>query len=219
MIKKYILALSLCFTMGIAAHADDHTRFQELSLDMNPQQLLQELERRGMQREGDRHLLWHLSDMDITIRLNCKNDTAGINCLTMETCSTGTRDPKGDYALLMKWMRKGYGVPTWEGTVRSHPFARWYVAPDRDIVMITTGGQTVEVWFYENHQRRNVDYYSILKYCERHPADGVPYLTASEAVTWKSSAPVAKKKPSRHHMRKKASKSRRKARGHKRRRR
>ena len=103
-----------------------------------------------------------------------------------------------DYVALMKWMQKHYGKPAWESTVRSHRFARWFVDFDRDIVMIATASAGVEVWFYENHQVRNVDYYSILKYCERYPNDNVPYLTAEEQVTWKSTAPpeVTKKKVS-----------------------
>lgn len=219
MMKKYIFAIALCLASFMTAGADDHTRFQDLSLDMKPEQMADELVRKGMMREGDRNLLWRLAGVDIAVRLNCKNDTAGINSVTLATRGGGVSDPRADYALLMKWMRKGYGAPTWEGTVRSHPFARWYVGPDRDIVLIATGGQHVELWFYENHKQRNVDYYSILKYCERHPADGVPHVTASEAVTWKSTAaPVAKKKPSRHQVRKKASRNHRKAKARKRRR-
>ena len=96
----------------------------------------------------------------------------------------------------MKWMQKHYGKPTWESTVRSHRFARWYVDYDRDIVMIATAQSTVEIWFYENHTVRNIDYYAILKYCERNPNDDVPYYTAEDCVTWKSTAPpeVHKKK-------------------------
>ena len=83
-------------------------------------------------------------------------------------------------------MQKHYGAPTWESTVRSHPFARWYVGFDRDIVMIATASAGIEIWFYENHQRRNIDYYAILKYCERNPAPNLPMMTAQESVTWKS---------------------------------
>ena len=106
-----------------------------------------------------------------------------------------------DYVTLMRWMQKKYGQPTWESTVRSHRFARWFIDFDHDIVMVATASTGVEVWFYENHQVRNVDYYAILKYCERYPNDGVPYYTAEDQVTWKSTAPpeVTKKKVSKRH--------------------
>jgi hypothetical protein len=60
--------------------------------------------------------------------------------------------------------------------------------------MIATAKSSVDVWFYDNHSKRNIDYYSILKYCERNPSDDVPYYTAREQVTWRStSVPVVKK--------------------------
>ena len=96
------------------------------------------------------------------------------------------RTQRDDYKKMMKWMRHHYGAPNWESTVRGHAFARWYVGFDRDIVMITTASSGIEIWFYENHQRRNIDYYAILKYCERNPAPNLPLMTAQESVTWKS---------------------------------
>ena len=98
-------------------------------------------------------------------------------------------------------------------------FARWFVDYDRDIVMIATAQSAVEVWFYENHQVRNIDYYAILKYCERYPNDDVPYYTAQDLVTWKSTAPpeVSKKKISKRH-RKASRRSRAKAKRKRRRR-
>ena len=122
-----------------------------------------------------------------------------------------------DYVALMRWMQKYYGKPTWESTVRGHRFARWYVDYDRDIVMIATAQSAVEIWFYENHSVRNIDYYAILKHCERYPNDDVPYFTAQDQVTWKSTAPpeVSKKKfskrrkASRRHRTKRTSRRRR----------
>jgi hypothetical protein len=82
--------------------------------------------------------------------------------------------------------------------------------------MIATAKQTVEVYFFDNHQQRNIDYYAILKYCERNPVDAVPHLSARACVTWRSdSMPSVKKKPSTRQLRKKASKSRRKAKARK----
>ena len=91
-------------------------------------------------------------------------------------------------------MRHHYGAPHWESTVRGHAFARWYLDFDRDIVMIATAKSSVDIWFYDNHSKRNIDYYSILKYCERNPSDDVPYYTARECVTWRStSVPIVRK--------------------------
>ena len=108
---------------------------------------------------------------------------------------------------LMEWMQMYDGTPAWEARVRSHRFARWYVDYDRDIVMIATAQTAVEIWFYENHSVRNIDYYAILKYCERYPNEDVPYYTAEDQVTWKSTAPPEVKK-------KKVSKRRKTARRH-----
>ena len=64
---------------------------------------------------------------------------------------------------------------------------------------------------------RNLDYYAILKYCERHPANGVPHLAARDCAVWKSKSPLVEpkakkigKKRGRHARRATSHKSRRK---------
>jgi hypothetical protein len=61
--------------------------------------------------------------------------------------------------------------------------------------MIATAKSSVDIWFYDNHSKRNIDYYSILKYCERNPSDDVPYYTARECVTWRSTSMPTTKRP------------------------
>jgi hypothetical protein len=95
---------------------------------------------------------------------------------------------------MLHWLQQKYDNPDWQGSVRSHRFCRWFADFDRDIVLIAAGDGTVETWFYENHLHRNIDYYSILKYCERYPAEDVPFLTARESVTWKSDTVVSTRK-------------------------
>lgn len=216
MIRHYILTVFFsCFLIS-SAPAQEHMRFVDLPLTYTPEQMVAELQGRGMHQvmgAGIPHtyrLTGRIAGLNIFLDVDCSRDTLHINHLRLTT-QPAVRSVREDYHDLMRWMQKHYGAPTWESTVRSHPFARWYVGFDCDIVMIATAKQTVEIYFYANHQHRNIDYYAILKYCERNPVTTAPHLTARESVTWRSdSAPTVKKKSSRHRVRKKTSRHRRK---------
>ncbi len=221
MIRQYFLFLFLALFIVVGAKAQQHVRFVDLPLSYSPEEMIQELQGRGLHLmmgtglPNTYRLTGHITGLNVYLDVNCSKDTLQINSLLLQTHHT-ERSVREDYHVLMKWMKKHYGEPTWESTVRSHPFARWYVDFDRDIVMVATARQTVEVYFFENHQKRNIDYYAILKYCERNPVDAVPHLSARACVTWRSdSMPVVKKKSSTRHLRKKTSKSRRKTKARK----
>ena len=166
--------------------ADDHTRFMDLSLSLSPTEMIEELQNRGLAQDDVNSMTGRISGLDIRLLFNNNKDTSAINSMLLTTQYLQGRSQRDDYKKMMKWMKHHYGKPNWESTVRGHAFARWYVDFDRDIVMIATAKSAVEIWFYENHDRRNYDYYAILKYCERNPAENVPYMTARESVTWKS---------------------------------
>ncbi len=187
MIKRTLIGLFM--TLSLVVQADDHTTIAGLSLGMQPEYLMKELSKRGLFQEDEQTLTGKLAGVDVLLRMYCSKDSNRINSILLTTMKSVGNNQRETYSTLMKWMCKHYGLPTWESFVRSHPFARWYVQHDRDIVMVATGSSTVEVWFYENHNKRNVDYYSILKYCERNPVDGVPHMTAQQSVTWKSNTP------------------------------
>ena len=191
MIRKYFLTIALAALTGVSAWGDDHTQFLGLSLGMQPTQMIADLQDKGLQLEDRNVMTGRLAGMDVQLHMNCSKDTTSINNLQLTTRHLSGRNQRDDYAALMKWMRKHYGAPTWESSVRGHAFARWYVGFDRDIVMIASAPSAVDVWFYDNHKVRNVDYYAILKYCERNPSDEVPYYSARECVTWRSSTPPA----------------------------
>lgn len=192
--RKYIVFV--VFWVGlIALQAQDHTRFQDLPLSLSPEEMVEELENRGLQQEDLYVLTGRFIGFDVRIRLHCSEDSSTINSLVLSTERTQGHSQRSDWSALMKWLRKHYGAPTWESTVRSHQFARWWVGYDRDIVMICTAKPSIEIWFYDNHKKRHFDYYSILKNCERNPVDEVPYLTADENVTWKRN-PIPVKKVS-----------------------
>lgn len=194
MIRKYLCLVGLLLALCPAVVADDHTRFWDLSLSLSPSEMMEQLSQKGMQQEDANSLSGRISGLDVWVNLNSSRDTSSLNSLLLSTRYQQGRTLRDDYRRMMKWMRHHYGDPTWESTVRGHAFARWYVGFDRDIVMIATAKQTVDVWFYDNHSKRNVDYYSILKYCERNPTDDAPYYTAREQVTWRSkSVPVVRK--------------------------
>ena len=174
--------------------ADDHTKFLDLPLSLSPAEMIEELRLKGMQQEDSFSMSGRISGLDVWLNLNSSRDTSVLNSMMLSTRYQQGRTQRDDYKKMMKWMRHHYGDPTWESTVRGHSFARWYVGFDRDIVMIATAKSSVDIWFYDNHSKRNIDYYSILKYCERNPSDDVPYYTARECVTWRStSVPVVKK--------------------------
>ena len=221
MIRLYFLSISFVLFLVAGAKTQDHVRFVDLPLSYSPEELIQELQGRGLHLKMGTGLPYtyrltgHITGLNVYLDVNCSKDTLHVNNLLLQTHQT-SRSVREDYHELMKWMKKHYGEPTWEATVRSHPFARWYVDFDKDIVMIATAKQTVEVYFFDNHQQRNIDYYAILKYCERNPVDAVPHLSARACVTWRSdSMPSVKKKPSTRQLRKKASKSRRKVKARK----
>lgn len=190
-IQRYTAGVLLTMLCCMAAQADDHTHFMGLSLGMQPVQMMAELQDKGLRMKDSCLLTGRVAGVDVQLLMNCSRDTSSINHLRLTTRHLAGRNQRDDYAALMTWMRHHYGAPTWESTVRGHAFARWYVGFDRDIVMIASAPSAVDVWFYDNHKVRNIDYYSILKYCERNPSDAVPYLTARECVTWRSTTPPA----------------------------
>ena len=194
--QKYIIQILLWLLLPLVTMAQKHTEFVGVPLAQDPHELLNKLVEKGLCREDENTLSGRIAGLDVGLRIGARKDSVGCNYLMMTTRSQQGVSLHDDYVALMRWMQKHYGKPTWESTVRSHRFARWYVDYDRDIIMIATASTGIEVWFYENHSVRNIDYYAILKYCERNPNDDVPYLTAEEQVTWKSTAPpeVSKKK-------------------------
>jgi hypothetical protein len=192
MMKKYVKMACLLGMLCLPVNADDHTEFLGLPLSMSPAEMIEELSNKGMQQEDSFSMSGRISGLNVWLHLHSNRDTSALNSLMLSTRYQQGRTPRDDYMNMMKWMCHHYGAPTWESTVRGHAFARWYVGFDRDIVMIATARSSVDIWFYENHSKRNIDYYSILKYCERNPSDDVPYYTAREQVTWKSTLVPAK---------------------------
>ena len=203
-IRKYIIAM-IFLTCLTAVQAQEHTRFIDQSLELPPDELVDALQDKGLQQEDRYELSGRMAGLDVWLYVNVSKDSTKINHVLLTTQLQQGNTLRDDYVALRRWMQKYYGAPTWESTVRSHPFARWYVGFDRDIVMITTASSGIEIWFYENHQRRNIDYYAILKYCERNPAPNLPMMTAQESVTWKSTGDTSsfsKKKLVKRHVRK-----------------
>ena len=202
-LQKYITIL-VFFTSLTIVRAQEHTRFLDLPLDLAPEEIMETLEDKGLQRENLFELSGRIAGLDVWLYVNVNKDSTKVNQLLLTTQMQQGKTLRDDYVALRKWMQKHYGAPTWESTVRSHSFARWYVGYDRDIVMIATASAGVEIWFYENHQRRNIDYYAILKYCERNPAPNMPVMYARDNVTWKSTGDTStvKKKVAKRDIRK-----------------
>jgi hypothetical protein len=203
MVQKRLFLNILMIGFSLLAMAEDHMSFVNIPLSLSPADLSAQLVAKGLRQQDSCTLSGRIAGLDVWLRIGANKDTTGCSHLMLSTNSQQGLNLNDDYTALMKWMQRHYGKPTWESTVRNHRFARWFVGYDRDIVMIATARQTVELWFYDNHQVRNVDYYAILKYCERYPSDDVPYYTAQDLVTWKSTAPpeVSKKKLSKRHKR------------------
>lgn len=177
---------------------EEHVYLLGAPLTVSPQQMIDVMTSHGIRHERQdssmriHYLRGKLSGMDIAIEVKYDKKQEHINYVKMSTAKH--RNQNEDYSRMLHWLQQEYDQPDWHGSVRSHRFCRWFADFDRDIVLIAAGDGTVEVWFYENHLHRNIDYYSILKYCERYPADDVPYLTARESVTWKSDTVVTTRK-------------------------
>jgi hypothetical protein len=205
--QKYFIHVLCGLLLPLMATAQKHTDFVGVSLAQSPEELTAKLVEKGLQRDYSNSLSGRIAGLEVWLSIGANKDTTGCSHLVLTTRKQQGVSLHEDYVALMKWMQKHYGKPTWESTVRSHRFARWYIDYDHDIVMIATAQSAVEIWFYENHSVRNIDYYAILKYCERYPNEDVPYYTAEDQVTWKSTAPPEVKK-------KKVSKRRKTARRH-----
>lgn len=203
MIQNRLFIIILTLVTVITAWAQKHTEFVGVPLSKEPAEVVAELRNQGLQQRGSNDLSGRIAGINVWLHIEAAKDSAGCSHLLLTTQHQQGRSQQEDYVALMRWMQQRYGKPTWESTVRAHRFARWYVDYDKDIVMIANAQSSVEIWFYENHQVRNIDYYAILKYCERHPSDDVPFYTAEDCVTWKSTAPVvvAKKKVTKKHRR------------------
>ncbi len=213
MILKCLKQAFLLAFLPLTALAEEHTEFVGLSLAQAPDSLVAQLAGKGLQPETGYDLSGRIAGLDTWIHIEANNDTTGCNYLMVSTQEQQGNALRDDFVALLEWMKKRYGQPVWQGRVRSHPFARWVVGFDRDIVLVSTASAGVEIWFYENHQARHIDYYAILKYCERHPVPGVPFYTAEEQVTWQSTAPpvvsVKQKVTKRHKARRKARRAKR----------
>ena len=187
-----MIVILLCCPVG--ATAQKHTQFLGISLGESPLEVVQQLRDKGFQQEDTLELSGRVAGLRVWVYVSCNKDSSRVNHILLTTQEEQNSSYREDYGLLMRWMQRNYGAPSWHSTVRSHPFARWFVDFDHDIVMIATAKKAVEIYFYDNHERRNIDYYAILKYCERNPVDTAPHFTASESVTWKSSTPPAARK-------------------------
>lgn len=214
--QKRLFLLFLTVTAVLFARAQKHTEIVGIPLTKNVSELVAELRAKGLKQNGSNDMSGRISGLNVWLHIEANKDTTGCSHLVLTTRQQQGRSQQEDYVTLMRWMQKYYGKPTWESTVRSHRFARWYIDYDKDIVMIANAQSAIEIWFYENHRVRNIDYYSILKYCERNPSDDVPFYTAQDCVTWQSTAPVvvakkkvAKKSRNARHRTKKAKRRRR----------
>ncbi len=188
-----------------------HVELLGVSMKAAPQEMLDVMDERGIDFLGvdsaeQAYLLTGtLSGMEMSVEIYCNKEYTKMDYIKMSTplpqpgtAVTGHHMTAGgqhhDFDKLLRWMRKEYDEPDWKGTVRGHRFCRWFSDFDHDIVLIATGRGNAEVYFYENHNRRNIDYYAILKYCERNPSFNVPMMTAEESISWKRNDSIVVKK-------------------------
>jgi hypothetical protein len=129
--------------MSIWALANDRVRFADLPLTLSPNDIVEQLQQKGMrlvvddQTPNTYRLTGQLAGLKVDADLHYTRDSMRVNYLRLST-RTAARSVLEDYRVVMQWMEKHYGKPTWESTVRSHPFARWFGDFDQDIVVIDT---------------------------------------------------------------------------------
>ena len=184
--QKFAIILLLSVLPALSLTARRHTELAGVPLNTPVGDLIERLVDKGLRQEDSLELSGTVMGLDVWLTLGADKDSTGCGYILLTTQEQQGASQRDDYQALMRWMQRHYGRPDWEATVRSQSFARWFVDFDRDIVMLAPASGAVEIWFYENHETRNLDYYSILKYCERHPAPDVPYYTARDCVVWKS---------------------------------
>ena len=155
--KKYMMLVFLLGMQVLHVKADDHTEFLGIPLSLSPAEMIDELSNKGLQQEDSFSLSGRISGLNVWLNLNSNRDTSALNSILLSTKYQQGRTLRDDYKKMMKWMRHHYGAPTWESTVRGHAFARWFLDFDRDIVMIATAKSSVDIWFYDNHSKRNID--------------------------------------------------------------
>ena len=206
--RKIIFCIGALAVFCLSVTAQQHTEFVGLSLGMTAQEMAARLAEKGLQRETDRELSGRVAGLDMWLTIGAANDTTACDYLMMTTQELQGSSQQEDYTALLNWLKKRYGQPHWEGRVRGQRFARWFVGFDRDVLLIARASTATEAWFYDNHEARIVDYYAILKYCERHPAPGIPYYSARDCAVWKTTKPLPVVRKSAHR------KSVRKARHH-----
>lgn len=193
-LRTNILVLLLSVTFAMAYGAERHVQLAGLSLGLSADGLIGQLVEKGFRQSDSVSLTGRVAGLDVLLSVGTLKGSSTINHVLMTTQYRQGSSQYEDYSALLNWLKKQYGWPDWQASVRSHRFARWFVGFNRDIVLIGKASQACEVWFYEDHQKRDFDYYAILKYCESHPVKGVPHFTARECVVWNGDAPVASNK-------------------------
>lgn len=191
-VRRNILFFLSLMSAFFAFGADKHVRFEGISLELSRDGLIGQLVEKGYQQIDSVTLAGQVGGLNVKVTVVTPRDTSRINHVLLTTQYQQSFNLYQDYNALMQWMKKQYGWPDWESMVRSHRFARWFIGFNKDIVMIEKASLAIEIWFYEDHQKRDYDYYSILKYCEQHPAKGVPHYTARQCIVWKGDAPAEK---------------------------
>jgi hypothetical protein len=195
--KLYLFILSIVLVLPSNALPTDslqtgeHVSLAGVALSDSLPAIISALEQQEMQLvdiDSARHNVFMsgaIGNIEMLVDISTDKSMQRINHIQMSSPKGDDRNQRADYHALFEWLCGEYGRPDWSGTVRSHHFSRWFFDFDRDVILIATGSGNVEIWFYENHTKRNIDYYSILKYCEKNPAAEVPMLSAAEQITWK----------------------------------
>ena len=104
-LQKYI-TIFVFFTSLTAVCAQEHTRFIDLPLDLAPEEIIETLEDKGLQREDLYELSGRIAGLDVWLYVNVSKDPTKVNQLLLTTQTQQGKTLRDDYVALRKWMQK-----------------------------------------------------------------------------------------------------------------
>ena len=83
-LQKYITILVFLTSLTIV-RAQEHTRFLDLPLDLAPEEIMETLEDKGLQRENLFELSGRIAGLDVWLYVNVNKDSTKVNQLLLTT--------------------------------------------------------------------------------------------------------------------------------------
>ncbi|MBR1643918.1 MAG: hypothetical protein IJ684_00900 [Bacteroidales bacterium] len=166
-----VLLLLLAVAIALSAEAQESLRFAGQSLATAPERFVAQLQRDGFRldkRYDSFHsfrLLGPVAGRELFVEVSCDSTFSTICNVLVSTRNRNDRQPEADFALLQGWLQDSLGLPACRGEVGDTRFCLWPRDGGRDVLLVSARQSVVEVYFYENHRLRHLDYNAIVTHC------------------------------------------------------